>query len=481
MIDRVVTVSKLAAGHRLAACGLVSALVYLLAFTFPYWLPAHIQKPKDEIYQYAAREPWRGVLFYAALATLFACYALAYRLVMRSGRDRISPLQVLVWAGVFCLLLIPAAPITSSDVYAYTFQGRVVAGLGENPFAHLYKDFAGDPYYSLVTFHNQPATSGYGPLWIAVEGGVARLAGGRILWDLLLFKGLAAGLHLAGAGLVYATLRRVAPEYSLSGMLFYAWNPLLLHELAGNAHNDAAVAFLALLAFYLLIRQWWWAAVPCLAAAALVKPIALLWLPLAAIWIVAQAGDWRGRFRRAVGIAVLAIVPAVAAYAPFWVGASTFRGLLAQSDVHGNSLPDLVIWILWSVWPQAQGHIVEGVKLLTALIFAPFYFVQLGVARRALLRAAYDVTLFYLFFVGLQFMPWYLVWLMVPASLLVDGRRWRLAAILTLAAPLLYFPFGWQWVTGVLPRWTAALLASLPLLVLAVWWGAQAWRERQLR
>jgi hypothetical protein len=405
------------------------------------------------------------VLFYVALAALFACYALAYRLVMRARRDRIGPWHVLAWAGVFCLLLIPVAPITSSDVYAYIFQGHVLADLGQNPFAHLYRDFAGDPNYALVTFHNLPATTGYGPLWIAVEAVVVRLAGGRLLGALLLFKGMAAALHLAAAGLVYATLRRVAPAHSVAGALFYAWNPLLLHELVGNAHNDAAMVFLALLAFYLLSRRRWWAAVPCLVGAALVKPIALLWLPLVAIWIVAGAGDGPGRFRRLVGIGVLAAVPAVVAYAPFWAGAATFRGLLAQSDIHGNSLPSLAIWALAGIWPQAQAAIVQGVKLLTLLIFAPFYLVQLAIARRAPVRAVYDVTLFYLLFAGFQFMPWYLSWLMAPAALLDDERRRRLAGFLALAAPLLYFPFGWQWAWHTLPQWTLALLACLPIAI----------------
>ena len=50
--------------------GLASALVYLLAFTLPYWLPTYYLHVEDEIYAFAAREPWRGVLFYLALGAL---------------------------------------------------------------------------------------------------------------------------------------------------------------------------------------------------------------------------------------------------------------------------------------------------------------------------------------------------------------------------------------------------------------------------
>ena len=71
---------------------------------------------------------------------------------------------------------------------------------------------------------------------------------------------------------------------------------------------------------------------------------------------------------------------------------------------------------------------LQIVKLATVLVFAPFYLVQYCVSRSArlaedrqrdagLFRASFDVMLFYLLFVGFQFWPWYLAWLMVPAAL----------------------------------------------------------------
>src|SRR5690606_18097308 len=124
-----------------------SAALYLLAFTLPYWLPGHYLAVKDEIYTYAMREPWRGVLFYAALGALFALYLVAYRAAGRLPAAPRPARRILLWALVFCLLLIPVQPLTSSDVYGYTFIGRVVAVWRANPFTHLAKEFAADPFY----------------------------------------------------------------------------------------------------------------------------------------------------------------------------------------------------------------------------------------------------------------------------------------------------------------------------------------------
>jgi len=468
---------------------LATALVYLLAFTIPYWLPDHYLNVRDDLFQFAAR-------VCAALAALLSLYLLAYRQVSRREAPACPTiLTVSLWTAVFCLLLIPVQPITSSDVYGYTFQGRIVAVLGENPFVHLYREFAADPAYFVVTFHHLPASTGYGPVWIMVDAALGWLAGDQLLLNLVLFKALAAGLHLAATCLVYAILGCLEPGRRLAGTLFYAWNPLLLYELVGNAHNDAALAALALLGLYFLSRRRGLLAIPCLAAATLVKPVALLWLPPVALWLLARQPGWPGRLRWAASIGALALLPALVAYAPFWEGLDTFQGLLAQSNIYGNSLPGLLIHAGRAIWPAVGGGpgsaIVQGVKLLSAFLFAPFYLWQLWLAWRSgqaaslagLVRISFDLMLFYLFFVGLQFWPWYLTWLLVPAALLRGedaGWRRRISLALCVLTPLLYFPFGWQWAHQHLPAWSRAFLTALPLLSLALWAAARYRRQREV-
>jgi alpha-1,6-mannosyltransferase len=480
--------------------GVASAAVYLLALSLPYWLPTCGLKPRDEIYAVAAAQPWRGILFYAALAVLFGLYAAALCLVTRADPQRPMAGVVGLCALAFCLILIPAWPLTSSDVYGYVFQGRIVAVLGENPFVHLNGDFAADPFYFCVTFRNQPASYGYGPLWIAIEAVLGWLARDRLMLNLVLFKGLAAGLHLLSTVLVYGTLSRVAPQWRVAGMLLYAWNPLLLYELVGNGHNDAAVAVLVLFGLYLASRDRGLLAVPVLSAAALVKPVALLWLPLVVVWLVAQRAGWPGRLKQAVVLCAVALLSVAIGFAPFWGGTNTFQGLQAQSNVHGNSLPNVLIVAMSSVWPGAKEQIVDGVKAITGLALATFFVWQLWLVWhasrntfrekgtredsgwRGLVRCGFDVNLFFLLFVGLQFWPWYLTWSMVPAALL-DPHRFHFRRLFAIAAcamaPLLYFPFGWQWARRNLPLWAVALVAALPMSVLLVWLAVKARHEGQ--
>ena len=102
---------------------LAAALIYLLAFTLPYWLPANYLAVGDELFQFTAREPWRGVLFHGALAAVSGLYLAAYRQVAgrsepgREGTRRLdgrrhdaarhNVLKIGLWAALFCVLLIP--------------------------------------------------------------------------------------------------------------------------------------------------------------------------------------------------------------------------------------------------------------------------------------------------------------------------------------------------------------------------------------
>jgi hypothetical protein len=90
--------------------------------------------------------------------------------------------------------------------------------------------------------------------------------------------------------------------------------------------------------------------------------------------------------------------------------------------------------------------------------------------------------LFYFLFVGFQFMPWYMAWLAAPAALLTapeDTARRRMVFALCAAAPLIYFPFGWQWARDTLGAAAVAALSALPLVGILGWRVLSRLRRRQ--
>ena len=54
-------------------------------------------------------------------------------------------------------------------------------------------------------------------------------------------------------------------------MLFFAWNPLVLFEVAGNGHNDAVVIMFVLAGVFFFVRARQVAFIPALVLGALTK------------------------------------------------------------------------------------------------------------------------------------------------------------------------------------------------------------------
>ncbi len=93
----------------------------------------------------------------------------------------------------------------------------------------------------------------YGPSWLAIASLLVSAGRHNPLLVILLFRGLALFAHLANTGLIWAILTITAPAQRLPGSLLYAWNPLVLLELAGNGHYDGLVICLLLLAIWLYV------------------------------------------------------------------------------------------------------------------------------------------------------------------------------------------------------------------------------------
>ena len=79
--------------------------------------------------------------------------------------------------------------------------------------------------------------------------------GGDFLLQVYALKILAILAYLGCAILIYRILRNTRSDWALAGTIAFAWNPLVLIEVAQNAHNDIVMIFFLLAAV--------WALQPC--------------------------------------------------------------------------------------------------------------------------------------------------------------------------------------------------------------------------
>lgn len=157
-------------------------------------------------------------------------------LVLLWRADRLSLWSVLVGAIVLRLAYAPLFPVLSDDVFRYVWDGWIQAS-GFNPYRWRPAADALSAWHDTALFprlNSAEYYSVYPPLsqWIFALGGWASESDWRVSY----FAIKAVFMVLEGAGVWL--LSRLT---TIRNVMLYAWNPLVLLEVAGQAHTEAAL------------------------------------------------------------------------------------------------------------------------------------------------------------------------------------------------------------------------------------------------
>lgn len=357
------------------------------------------------LHQFAPSLP-AGFLYALLLSSLFIAYFQLYQLIQKQYWQ--PNLQQLLWlTGLLAIPLLFTYPFNANDLYRYVIQGRITAVYGDNPLLMPPAAYPAEPFLPLggEWVH---VTSPYGPVWELMAGFLASLVHNP-LGSLVLFKAWAVLAHLLCGWLIG---RKTTPGRA------YLWlfNPALLLIFAGDGHNDGWMLLWLVMGWVVLDRPqltpgrvalgW---AVLCLAP--LTKAVALLVLPLVAVWL------WRRTnqpFTLIIVCTLTTFIITFIAFLPFgfsWQivqrllteaggGASFSAGatfLLWYKDKLGREITPLLIQFL-----AAGGFMTLGLFLLGAMS-------HIGCKNRPVLP--FVATIFALYvLVALNFRLWYTSW-----------------------------------------------------------------------
>ena len=412
--------------------GLLSQLLYLRYFLRPYPLLRLHAVPLLDLGKVTSYSHDAARDFVLVFLLLFALSYVAY--VLCRGRSSwLGLLLVLLFAFLCGLALVLVYPITAADIFEYIAYARITVHHGVNPHVYRPVDFLDDP---LMWYSAWPQiTSPYGPLWTYLSAAIGKLSGSSLLTYLLLFKGLALGVHLLNAGLIYAFLARWRPSYAVAGAVLYAWNPLVLFESAAGGHNDGLAVFFILLAVYLFGRGWFALAIPTAALSFLVKMPTFIVIPFFVL------GAWRalsGRKDRVrtVGLGVTATVALILLlHAPLWKGLQSL-GWLARESLFTSSFAMLAVLALRR-WVE-DAELVQSLVRYAALgLFALFYawqLVRLKGEIRPFLEGLYWTVFVFLCVAVLWWQPWYVVWLVALGAVIPSAGIVRLTMLFSYTA-----------------------------------------------
>lgn len=447
-----------------------------------------------------------ALLLGATLIALSALYILAlfqfYRLKAEDNRRWLS--YVLGSTLLFGLTLILLPRLFSDNIFTYMFAGRVFSVYHLDPLQTAPLHIPGDPYAAWI-FSNRDEPSIYAPLWFYISALLTQISTSPAL-ALFLFKGFALLAHLLNILLVWAILGRLAPTRRLIGTLMYAWNPLVLIELAGNGHNEGLLMFLLLLATWCALKHakpgYASGAFLCFGLAISTNLIALLLAPLYAwfavdhtrsLWRVACDASWR---------LLVMLAPPVLLFLPLWHGTQTFFALTSAIDmehfVHSPAgilalpLRSLFTWFAQTTHMPAYLNPIASADMAlrasASFIFVLIYLRRFGELRDARLSEqqtqsntgtisslasvdtlvnGWTITIFwYLLLVSGWFWPWYILWLFWAVVLRrLDGFTFALLG-LTGTVLLLYAFTGFS--REPIATYQIAIIFGLPLVYLLI-------------
>jgi alpha-1,6-mannosyltransferase len=385
-----------------------------------------------------------------ALMLIFALGGAGILLALQTtdGRDqRAALIVVLVGAVLMRLGLLFVEPYLSTDIYRYVWDGRVQAA-GINPYRHVPNAAEVSHLRDAVIFPNinraDYAVTIYPPTAQAIFLTVTRFGESVVVMKL----GLLAFEAVAVVALLGLLARLGSPP---THIVAYAWHPLPIWEIAGSGHVDIAMCALLMAGLLIFLHGRTLLAGVVVTLGALVKPTALLALPV--FW---RPWDWR--------LPLVTMLTAFLAYLPYLsVGSGVFGFLWGYIDEEGltSGRGFNALWLM----ERFTGHVPAAAGVYLALAASVMVWLTFAVAFRRDRSARASVACLSWLLVALLILasphyPWYFLVLVPLLAIHPSATAW----VLTLACPILYDSVeggGWPGYDVRIAAFMAATFAAL--------------------
>ncbi len=410
-----------------------------------------------------------------AFVAMFVAQAWAFWLAWRGPRRPLWQwLAGPIATHAVMLLLVP----TNADVFFYQMTGDLAAN-GINPYTSPLMEF---PKHPLLAYnHWVEMTAVYGPVWTGVNSAIMSVTGPDPVLATVVYKVLLGFVALAVAALVGWFVRSLTGSRPLAVAAFVlvAWQPNMIVESTGQAHNDPLMLLLSAAGIFLAVAGGTRAVRGGLVLITLSALVKYVTLPLLGLLGLLRLADRRrepglGGIVRAWtldGLAIVAVI--VASFAPYWAGFGTLTEMfLEPGRLYTNPLwfnPYLVLeWVFPPGVARAFANVTRIGLQLAAIAVIGWVVVRFAKAMWALgdregpadagdsirpLLLGWTVILTTLALLPVNSHPWYWTWPVVPIAVLIayDGSR----AMATPSAP------------APVPRWLWAYLALTAVMTLA--------------
>ena len=378
---------------------------------------------------------WVGTLARkdAVVALMLASAALWALAATRVQHTALSLPFVLAIAAALRLMLLPAPPFMSSDIYRYVWDGRVQRA-GINPYAHIPADPALAGLRDQVIYPRINRAD-YAHTIYPPAAQLLFAAIGRLMPTVTGMKAAMLLLEAGGIAAMLALLRQA--RMPAARILIYAWNPLPAWAIAADGHIDGAMIGLLGLAVWAACAQPSGKRQRGLAGALFAGAVLTKFFPLLVAPALWRRSDWAFPAASAATLLALYALYAGVGWQVFgFLGAYTHEeGLRA-----GNGFFLLAALSHLAPLPSwAQPVYLACAALALAALGARIAFRPPGDSGPVQRAADLALLAFCAMILFSPHYPWYFAWLAWPACLVPWSSLLFLAA-----APLLLYADPWH-------------------------------------
>jgi len=356
-----------------------------------------------------------------------------------------------MWTGVIIFLailfrfcLIPPDPtVLSKDMYRYIWDGRVQQN-GINPFlyppqADELKNLRDDQIFPNINRKDYPT------LYPAGAQIFFRIFYILVGDNVTAYKGIMVFFDIATLLVLTALLR--AYSYNASRIIVYAWNPLVIFEIAYSGHLEGLTVFLMATALYLYVIHKKIPAIIMLALSAAIKlyPAVLL-------------AAFLDRGHRIKGI-VTFLAAIILLYLPFLSAGGKISGFLPVYLKNPYESFNLGLkYLLMRLIPGLDYYLLSLMSIVALAIAGLVVFLK-DKEDIDVMRYAYILVGFLMILMPSSLHPWYVI-LIVPFLVIYPNPAWLM---FTCTVTLSYLKYTSP--QGIMPTWVL-LVEYVPLFAL---------------
>jgi hypothetical protein len=432
--------------------GLISGVLYFYNFRLQSFFEEIHLVAKSSIHFYVFLFLILSLLYLISIYLVFK-----HRAVWERSKSLIP--IIILFAALFRAFLIPADPdVLSGDMYRYIWDGRIQQS-GMNPYQHPpdaddLKSQRDDHIYPHIDRKSYPTLYPAGAqlffrlFHMIVGDNVSGYKGLMTLFDMLTLFVLLALLRVC--------------RYDDWRLLIYAWNPLLIFEIAYSGHLEGLTVFWMVLACYLSATHRHIPGAAALAVSSAIKLYPALLLPA----LLSRGQRIKGGLAFAITILLL--------YVPFLGAGRKVLGFLPiylQNPYESFNLG--LKTVMMRLLPQIH-YSLWSIVFLLGLTAAGLYVFFKDKHPNLTIRYAFILMGLMVVLMPASLHPWYVV-ILIPFLCFYPAVAWLLFSCMVTLSYLKYMS-----PTGIMPAWILVLEYGL-LFALLAGGSIIAWIVKQRR